>query len=136
MGWPIESFQNFAGNATIMDYSCMNYVQHEYARVKIKIQDSSYLRRVQSLKYSDADKFAIIGGTLGLFTGFSFIVIFELAYWVIITIKKVYVLTLKKPSVKSKKGALSKPNKKEEIQNDVVIIEMSEIPHEPAKYYP
>ena len=47
------------------------------------------MKRVQSLKYSEADKFAIVGGTLGLFTGFSFIVIVELLFWIIVTIKKV-----------------------------------------------
>ena len=49
---------------------------------------TSYLRRIQSLKYNDSDKFAIIGGTLGLFTGFSFIVCFELLHWICVTIQK------------------------------------------------
>ena len=49
---------------------------------------TSYLRRIQSLKYIDSDKFAIIGGTLGLFTGFSFIVCFELLHWICVTIQK------------------------------------------------
>ena len=69
---------------------CQHYVQNEFARIKIRIS-SSYLKRVQSLKYSDADKFSIVGGTLGLFTGFSFIVIFELFFWIGITLKKVFV---------------------------------------------
>ena len=69
--------------------SCQNYIQNNYARIKIRVDGSSYLKRLQSLKHGDADKFAIIGGTLGLFTGFSFIVIFKLIYWIIVTIKKV-----------------------------------------------
>ena len=60
----------------------------------------SYLKRLQSLKYEDADKFAIIGGTLGLFTGFSFIVIFELIYWIIVTMKKFIVFLSNNKSAK------------------------------------
>ena len=71
-------------------HRCRHYVQNEFARIKIRIS-SSYLKRVQSLKYSDTDKFSIVGGTLGLFTGFSFIVIFELFFWIGITLKKVFV---------------------------------------------
>ena len=67
---------------------CKRYVKTQYARIRLKMDGTSYLRRIQSLKYNDSDKFAIIGGTLGLFTGFSFIVCFELLHWICVTIQK------------------------------------------------
>ena len=67
---------------------CENYIKTQFARIQVKMDGSSYLRRIQSLKYKDSDKFAIIGGTLGLFTGFSFIVFFELLYWILVTVQK------------------------------------------------
>ena len=67
---------------------CKKYIKTQFARVQVKIDGSSYLRRIQSLKYKVSDKFAVIGGTLGLFTGFSFIVFFELLYWILVTIHK------------------------------------------------
>ena len=81
----------FINDDDLSQKRCQNYIRNEYARIKIRVDRSSYLKRHQSLKHGDADKFAIIGGTLGLFTGFSFIVIFELIYWIIVTIKKVIV---------------------------------------------
>ena len=67
---------------------CENYLKTQFARVQVKLDGSSYLKRIQTLKYKDSDKFAIIGGTLGLFTGFSFIVLFELLYWILVTVQK------------------------------------------------
>ena len=66
---------------------CERYLRHEYAHVTIRIDGTTYLKRVKSLKYTETDKLSIVGGTLGLFSGFSFIVIFELLYWVV-TISK------------------------------------------------
>ena len=69
---------------------CKNYIKHQFARITLKINGLSHLKRRQSLKYLDNDKFAVIGGTLGLISGFSFIVVFELLYWIIVNIKRVY----------------------------------------------
>ena len=70
---------------------CRSYLRHEYAHVTIRIDGTTYLKRVKSLKYTETDKFAVVGGTLGLFSGFSFIVIFELLYWVVISVKRLFV---------------------------------------------
>ena len=69
---------------------CRSYLKHEYAHVTIRIDGTTYLKRVKSLKYKESDKFAIVGGTLGLFSGFSFIVIFELLYWVVVSVKRLF----------------------------------------------
>ena len=70
---------------------CRSYLRHEYAHVTIRIDGTTYLKRVKSLKYTETDKLSIVGGTLGLFSGFSFIVIFELFYWVVTTVKRLFV---------------------------------------------
>lgn len=98
---------------------CRKYIRSEYARITIRIDGSSYLRRVQSLKHGDADKFAIIGGTLGLFTGFSFIVIFELFYWIVLTIQRVFTYVSKSNKVKVAQV------QKEQYSTETLLTEMS-----------
>ena len=98
--------------------SCQNYIRNDYARIKIRVDGSSYLKRLQSLKHGDADKFAIIGGTLGLFTGFSFIVIFELIYWIIVTIKKVIVLLTNNKSTNSNED-VQQPSLEEKLTKEI-----------------
>ena len=48
---------------------CQRYLREEFALIKIRLEGSSYLRRVQSLNYKFFDKISIVGGTLGLFSG-------------------------------------------------------------------
>ena len=48
---------------------CQSYLREEFALIKIRLEGSSYLRRVQSLNYKFFDKISIVGGTLGLFSG-------------------------------------------------------------------
>ena len=75
-------------------YSGVDYCIHELmtnmAKVTIEIDGFSYLSRVQSLRYSISDKIGTIGGLLGLFTGFSFLALVEIFYWMIVTIKDVF----------------------------------------------
>ena len=77
--------------ADIVDHTinvCMQYVSTQFARIHIRLDGTTHLRRLQSLKYSSGDKFAIIGGTFGLFTGFSFIALFEALHWILVTVFK------------------------------------------------
>lgn len=48
---------------------CKQYLKAEYAIIKVRLEGSSYLRRVQSVRYKTFDKISIVGGTLGLFSG-------------------------------------------------------------------
>ena len=67
---------------------CKHYISTQFARIHIRLDGTTHLRRLQSLKYSSGDKFAIIGGTFGLFTGFSFIALFEALHWILVTVFK------------------------------------------------
>ena len=70
--------------------SCRDYVANGYARITVKVDGSSYLRRSQSIAMSFSDKLGVIGGTIGLFSGFSFVAVFEFCYWIVITLFKYY----------------------------------------------
>ena len=70
--------------------SCIDYIANGYSRITVKIVGSSYLRRSQSIAMSFSDKLGVIGGTIGLFSGFSFVALFEFGYWVVITLIKYY----------------------------------------------
>ena len=102
--------------------SCQNYIRNDYARIKIRVDGSSYLKRLQSLKHGDADKFAIIGGTLGLFTGFSFIVIFEMIYWIIVTIKKVIMFLANKKST-NPTNDVQQPSLEEKLRKEISMLQ-------------
>ena len=62
----------------------------EYAHVRVRIDGSSFMKHSAGLTYTTSDKIALIGGTLGLFSGFSLLAMFEIVYWLIITIKRVF----------------------------------------------
>ena len=69
---------------------CISYIKNEYAHVRVRIDGSSFLRHGAGLAYSTSDKLALIGGTVGLFSGFSVLVIFEIIHWLAITIRRMY----------------------------------------------
>ena len=69
---------------------CYDYVSKGYARVTVKMAGSSYLRRSQSITVSFSDKLGVIGGTVGLFSGFSFVALFEIGCWIFITLIKFF----------------------------------------------
>ena len=80
-------------SATVNDLAtenCISYIKNEYAHVRVRIDGSSFLRHGAGLAYSTSDKFALIGGTVGLFSGFSVLVIFEIIHWLAITIRRMY----------------------------------------------
>ena len=100
--------------ADIVDHTinvCMQYVSTQFARIHIRLDGTTHLRRLQSLKYSSGDKFAIIGGTFGLFTGFSFIALFEALHWILVTVFKLVWL--------KRKPVLPKKNKEDPIVQEM-----------------
>ena len=71
----------------------------------------AYLKMTQSAKVTLSDKISSIGGTLGLFTGFSLLAIVEILYWIIITIKNYFkFLPPMKNFQKSNRGFKEKMN--------------------------
>ena len=100
---------------------CYDYVSKGYARVTVKMAGSSYLRRSQSIAMSFSDKLGVIGGTVGVFSGFSFIGLFELCYWVVITLIKFF-----KSSVEpEEKDPIEKLREEIKKENDEIKKEMN-----------
>ena len=56
-------------------------VETDLAVVKIRLATETYEESRQRIKMMLADKIASIGGTLGLFTGMSFLSLVEIVYW-------------------------------------------------------
>ena len=62
---------------------CEMIYKNDISMVEILMEGQTYTRMKQSLKVTLAEKIGTVGGQLGLFCGFSVIVIFELAYWIL-----------------------------------------------------
>ena len=80
---------NVSGLSNIQLYRfwCELSFKKDIAIVKIQIEGQSHVKMRRSLKNTFGDKLGMLGGTLGLFTGFSFMAFVEIVYWFIITIK-------------------------------------------------
>ena len=68
---------------------CPKKILENMAIIQVKVIDSSYVKMRQSLRTSFGEKIGVLGGTLGLFTGFSVMVLVEIAYWIIIMGKSI-----------------------------------------------
>ena len=106
------------------DALCQNYVKTEFARVTIRIDGSSYLRHIQSLSMSTADKIGAIGGTLGLFSGFSFLVLFEIFHWAWMTVQK---LVTKSPTSIQPLDPITEKMKGIEQKNETLESEVAKL---------
>ena len=60
---------------------CQKMVETDLALVKIRLATETYEESRQRIKMKLADKIASVGGTLGLFTGMSFLSLVEIMYW-------------------------------------------------------
>ena len=65
------------------EYICRRALKQNMAIVSVKFGSPRYMRTVMSKRYSLSDKIGTLGGTLSLFTGMSFLSVFELAFWLI-----------------------------------------------------
>ena len=69
---------------------CKKLYTEDMAIVEIQVEGQSYMKMRQSLRATTTDKVAAIGGTLGLFTGFSVVAIVEILYWMCIGLTKIF----------------------------------------------
>ena len=92
----IEMFSNpYYYHEKIVTKKCREIFKGDVAHVVIKMENQSFMKLKKSLKYNTTIKLGTIGGTIGLFTGFSFMALVEIAYWIIITIKRVWLKATK-----------------------------------------
>ena len=86
-GVPVPE-QSFFGAEYIKNV-CPRKILENMAVIQVEVIDSSYVKMRQSLRTSFGEKIGVLGGTLGLFTGFSVMVLVEIAYWIIIMGKRI-----------------------------------------------
>ena len=103
---------NFKAGVRFFDETmCQDWVIKDLAIIEIQMTSPAYLKMTQSAKVTLSDKISSIGGTLGLFTGFSLLAIVEILYWIIITIKNYFkFLPPMKNFQKSNRGFKEKMN--------------------------
>ena len=68
---------------------CKTSFKKDIAIIEVEIADQSFVKMRQSIKTTLGAKVGELGGTLGLFTGFSFMAFVEIIYWVLVTAKKI-----------------------------------------------
>ena len=69
---------------------CTNSIEKDFAVIEVQIEGQSYIKMRQSLRKTLGDKLGELGGTLGLFTGFSFMAIVELIYWILVILQRIF----------------------------------------------
>ena len=62
---------------------CLAQKEKDKAIVQVRMEGSTYMKLKRSLRVTFTDKLGSIGGTLGLFSGFSLLAAIELIHWVI-----------------------------------------------------
>ena len=62
---------------------CKTILRKDIALVHVQIDGQTFVKLKQSLRVTIADKFGSIGGTLGLFCGFSILAAFEVVFWIL-----------------------------------------------------
>ena len=62
---------------------CENIKSNDQAVLKLRLEGPTFMTLKRSLRVTFADKLGSIGGTLGLFSGFSLLAAMELIHWVI-----------------------------------------------------
>ena len=62
---------------------CRKMMTEQYALVIVQIRDPNLVQVIQNVKVTFSEKLGIAGGTVGLFTGLSFISVVEIIYWLL-----------------------------------------------------
>ena len=61
---------------------CKERWAYDKTRVELRLEGPTFMTLRRSLRVTFADKLGSIGGTLGLFSGFSLLAIMELIQWI------------------------------------------------------
>ena len=72
---------------TVLRKWCEESFQKDIAIIEVQIEGQSFTTIRQSLRTPFAAKIGGIGGTLGLFSGFSIMALVEIVYWMVLALK-------------------------------------------------
>ena len=73
-------------NKVMQDYYtilCKKVFANDKTNIRLHIEGPTFTRMKRSLRVSFTDKLGSIGGTLGLFSGFSLLAIMEMIHWIV-----------------------------------------------------
>ena len=85
-----EDEDNEIGTGTLFNEQiCNQLFSKDVSIIEIQLIDKSYKKMIQSVRVTFADQLGSIGGTLGLFCGFSFLAVVEMFHWLWIGIVKI-----------------------------------------------
>ena len=66
---------------------CEESFMKDISIIEVQIEGQSHITMKQSLRHPISSKIGELGGTLGVFTGFSFMALVEILYWIGLTLK-------------------------------------------------
>ena len=66
------------------DKLCFELAAENNAFVIMYVKEPTMLQLIKDVRFSFADKLGIFGGTIGVFTGISFITMMEIVYWLVL----------------------------------------------------
>ena len=86
----LEDEDDEADSGTLFNHEiCHRLFSKDVSIFEIQLVDQSYKKMIQSLRITFADQLGSIGGTLGLFCGFSFLAVVEMIHWMWIGMFKI-----------------------------------------------
>ena len=68
---------------------CEESFMNDISIIEVQMEGQSHVTMKQSLRHPLSSKIGELGGTLGVFTGFSFVALVEIVYWMGLTLKLV-----------------------------------------------
>ncbi len=68
-------------DASQLMWMCRKVLAEDLALVRVEVASDRYRRHAKTVRVTAMEKVASFGGTLGLFTGMSFISFVEILYW-------------------------------------------------------
>ena len=77
---------------------CKQFTVENHAYIIMYIREPTMIQLIKDVRLSFDDKLGIFGGTIGVFTGISFITMMELIYWVLIAVIERFKVTKMSPT--------------------------------------
>ena len=87
---------------------CTKFSLENNVNIIMFIKEPTMIQLIKDVRLSFADKLGIFGGTIGVFTGISFITMIELTYWILIAIIEKCKLIRNKPGYVSEHTMVTK----------------------------
>ena len=85
---PFDVYKELNAQSMLREW-CEESFMKDISIIEVQIEGQSHITMKQSLRHPISSKIGELGGTLGVFTGFSFVALVEIVYWMCLTLKLV-----------------------------------------------